>query len=847
MWKTRLKSIFFATAAVSGFILGACEKENEQSNDLKIWTAPSYIKILQNIDYSNDELYKDEYAEYYADSTLDIYMYRNEYEGGQIILSPKSDIQSYTLRVSDLTNENGQVLSKEQISVYNEKYVDVNIASASHNGTSMLGMTPDALLPFDKAIEYGENTVKAGENQGIYLEVNTQGAKAGRYTGVCTLSVDGQTIQTPMNVTVWDVVVPTENHMKSAFLLRTAELAGTELDSTGKYYQTYFDKFLDYRINVINLPTGDEEKSLPESVEFKSKEDEKIRKYYAQLVKYYNDERVASIHFPGCENASWTNYDETKAKDYLKLFAELSLADKKNYYTKLYYYLAIIDEPHITKTKSKVGPIFKLWARARHAVIDEIEAGRETYKELYAVDDALIDQVIDGIEHFELLLTSSYRAEYTYEANKSNPENPAEEYVITWVPYMTAYDTKSGAERHTQEEVSEWWYGCDYPGTPAPTYHLDDRLISARALSWMAYKNNVVGNLYWRVNYGNQYNSLGLSEPLEDPYDVTNLLHKTNGDGHLVYPGKPYGLDTFVPSMRLTAVRDGMEDFEIFKLTGNQCTDIATKAGYSEYDVNDVFETLYSTIFQGTTMIGKASDMTISRYALAQYAEFAAKGVIVAGVENKSSSTIVTVFAQNGATIKVNGVEPEYVQKSEGKEYKIEIKQDKEQNVLSLVLEKDGTESQLDINVGGKKSVFAINELSYERLSKSANAVTVIEKLPAGVRLSLGETTRTYHAFTIAGAQMSQLLRAGAKSIQVEVENRGEPFKLEFKYTGTLDPIVKPIAASYTVPTGTSLVVLEIGTIDWSKIGAMQTLQAHLTYSDKTAKELMIKSISVAY
>ena len=111
----------------------------------------------------------------------------------------------------------------------------------------------------------------------------------------------------------------------------------------------------------------------------------------------------------------------------------------------------------------------------------------------------------------------------------------------------------------------------------------------------------------------------------------------------------------------------------------------------------------------------------------------------------------------------------------------------------------------------------------------------------------MGETTREYHAFTISGTQLQSLLQSGAKSIQLEIENGGEEFKLEFKYTGTLDPIVKPITATYTIQTGMSLITLEIGTLDWSKVGAMQSLQAYLTYLDKTEKQITIKSMSVAY
>ena len=41
------------------------------------------------------------------------------------------------------------------------------------------GMYPDALLPIEKAVEYGENTISAGNNQGVYITFNVPQIRAG--------------------------------------------------------------------------------------------------------------------------------------------------------------------------------------------------------------------------------------------------------------------------------------------------------------------------------------------------------------------------------------------------------------------------------------------------------------------------------------------------------------------------------------------------------------------------------------------------------------------------------------------------------------------------------------------
>ena len=167
------KTIALTLAAISFSALSsACaQSETYQNNDIRLWTAPSYIKVLQDIDYSAEE----EYAGYYADPSLDIFMYRNEKEGGQILLTPKYDVAEYTLKKAELLSATGEKIPAENIFLFNEKYVDVKIASVSHSVPNLMGMVPDALLPFDKAVEYGENEIVGGNNQGIYVEIDSKG------------------------------------------------------------------------------------------------------------------------------------------------------------------------------------------------------------------------------------------------------------------------------------------------------------------------------------------------------------------------------------------------------------------------------------------------------------------------------------------------------------------------------------------------------------------------------------------------------------------------------------------------------------------------------------------------
>src|SRR5690554_1767639 len=143
-------------------------------NSYKIWYRNSTDKILQ--DYHYDDLFKEQVKQ------LKVYSAKNEYESFQILITPNKDINAYQIVVHDLYCKNER-FNKENIEILNQKYVEVPETSPrqSHNLT---GFYPDALLPMDVAIEYGENKINKANNQGIWLSIYTPtNQKPGVYKG----------------------------------------------------------------------------------------------------------------------------------------------------------------------------------------------------------------------------------------------------------------------------------------------------------------------------------------------------------------------------------------------------------------------------------------------------------------------------------------------------------------------------------------------------------------------------------------------------------------------------------------------------------------------------------------
>ncbi len=169
----------------------------------------------------------------------------NSIEGCQFFLSPGQTDRTFTLSLSDFTNEAGHALRTE---LFYERYYLVEDT-----------MIPDALPPLT-----GEITVSAGLSQGFYIKVWADTDEpAGLYTAELQVmdAATGKVIKVATVYTyVWDFSLSDETAMKTAVGLNdytvylTYENRGmTEKDYT-EIWKTYYDFLLENRLCSYNLP-----------------------------------------------------------------------------------------------------------------------------------------------------------------------------------------------------------------------------------------------------------------------------------------------------------------------------------------------------------------------------------------------------------------------------------------------------------------------------------------------------------------------------------------------------------------------------------------------------------------
>ena len=664
---------------------------NEISNEpsLELWSATALEKIMRDDEYANKK-----------PASLSYEMAKNEVEGAQFIITPRDgyEVKSFTVSISELKNKNGKTIPKDDVKIYLQKYINVtnefNLDPSLHTG-----YIPDALLPFDKAIEYGENKVE-GVNQGIYVTVETQpDTEAGNYTGTATLCVDGKNYSIPVDVTVWDFAISEEVHIGSIFSIWQQELIYGELNSSNEMYALYYDFLAEHRLSAG---------SLLSSFWYNYTVDE----YVAEVKRVSEDPRIATYCLP-YRDAYGQDTDYEYIKSILKSLILESKEDAELIDKATYFFGAIIDEPEYYTGRYALAHRIMLGIdNMEEEIIAELE--EEGYFDKFNVE--VQEEIKEKIRKIPNILTASYTQ--TYKQTET-------EFGFGECTYCPLFEQFDGYNEITGEENVElyqrlkdvsgslWWYGCNWPIYPYPSYHLDASLLNSRIIGTMQYDYKIDGNLYWCVNFASQQNEINngdivrASNPYEDAARNTPTS-PSNGEGYLLYPGLDYGIKGPIGSLRLEAIRDGNEDYEYYYLL-NQLTEELSKYYDTEITTEDMVSNLYDRLYKGVKVVPDIENFYKVKRELAAIIERCTEDnkLVVNGIKYAGENATIEFLAASDYNVKVNGQTLNGTKQGQGKQYTYTLTMDKDSNVFEIELEKDGKITSVEVLAGGKTKMLS--------------------------------------------------------------------------------------------------------------------------------------------
>lgn len=610
MKKFSIAFIFIALA----FIMIGCKEEEDfvaTMPDVEVYSAPNTVRIMR------DEVYQEKGA-----PRLDFEMAKNEYEGAQLIIKPGFDTTFNAVIEEDLVSSSGARIFKSNVMVYAQHYVEVLIPTTSFD----LGFYPDAIVPMEKYLAARDNKISAGENQGLYVTVYTNpNTQAGTYTGRLKLVVGNQYVYIPINVTVWDFTLPVATNSKSAFAIWSNQLFSGELNDSEEMIKIYYEFLLDRRVAPTDLPsiqTADIDAYIEVVKEYTLREDvPSFRLFYESAFREDLNGWVLDVgHFERLMRALIENST-----------AELNLLEKA------YIYVEAIDEPRNNSDYARV----KYVNDSIYETIDALAAE-------YSAKDFFNDkpELLKSLMTFQHVVTTKYKpdledAVHTFCAQVNEFNN--EKYLLD---SLNLQENGHGM----------WWYTCISPKFPYPSYHIDDYLISSRALSWMQKKYNIEGNLYWSTTIYLKYLNGAYVE--RDIWNDPLAFPGANGDGFLVYPGRKYGIDGPISTLRLESIREGAEDYEYLYLL-EQLLDEANHKYGSNIALNDYINNIYDMLFTGTISNNNSENLLFARREIAdlilQLTNDDAPLIITDGINGATGKATISVFAPVDSTVVVNG------------------------------------------------------------------------------------------------------------------------------------------------------------------------------------------------
>ena len=462
---------------------------------------------------------------------------RNEFESFQVHVHAGSNPVQMNVSVSNFVNtQNGQVLSAAaNVAVFRESYLNVTTPS-DLNG--LTGLVPDPLVPvrdayFHEARNAFPYTVPAGTTQSAWIDIYVPpGASSGYYTGSATVLDGANTIAAiPVQISVWNFMLPATASLKSAFGMGFGSLAGAAYGSFsnfGQYPGSGGDSntalalvhaavgsfFLDHRVSIFGVVVA------PTSPQGQWSQFDSI---YGPLFSgtaptLLQGARQTSVVFSG---------NGLPSGDYADWISHFGA---KGWLPTLFEY--ICDEPPAGCTWSNLAATSSTY----HAASPSTQALVTT-----DIAKATTNGVLNQID----ILTPVVDFMHPMGGQSQRPSYDA------WL---------QGAGKQL------WWYqSCDEHlscanGTPGPvtstwpSYMVDASPVRNRIFQWMAYLYRIGGELYYFTEMWG-----------DNPWDHLYFAGG-NGDGALYYPGTidKIGGSTPVPvaGLRLKLIRDGMEDYE---------------------------------------------------------------------------------------------------------------------------------------------------------------------------------------------------------------------------------------------------------------------------------------------
>lgn len=484
------------------------------------------------------------------DRTVEISVARNEWVSFQVLLRSDKPIKAVRLEADELREPGGAILRLSESRCYRQHQLHLETGTY-RNSAFKPDWYPDPLIPFQhsltgKALGSARFVavpfdLPADETHGFWVDLYVPAATAaGDYQGVYrVISDDGSNVEIPVRLTVWDFALPSTptlvtafgspaQRMRSYYRQRTGE-AGEREPADWQAVETQCAQLLsEHRINATP-PAELLRPVLQGDGSFKTPS-----RHVQALRGFVDRYHVNAIQVPHPSAViKGPEIERDKLRAWLAAFDR---AAKELDRPQVVFFVYLKDEPNTEEDYRYV----QKWGRAIREA--------ESVVQVMVVEQTWTEPGKGGAD-------SAWGDLYGA--------------VDIWCPLFSLRRRDSAAKRQALGETI-WTYTALCQGTPTPWWHIDFPLLNYRVPAWMAWRDGIKGLLYWGgMSYWRQTDDPWVQTPIYIGRGALQQGRKGilfNGEGSLVYPARAIGCDGIVPTVRLKALRDAIEDYEYLAL-----------------------------------------------------------------------------------------------------------------------------------------------------------------------------------------------------------------------------------------------------------------------------------------
>ncbi len=478
------------------------------------------------------------------DVKVDIAAARNEWVSFQVLLRGDVPTRGVNLEAGDLTGPAGGVLARTDARLYRQHQLRLEVGTY-RNDRFKPDWYPDPLIPFKHPVT-GEKLegarltaapfdLPANETQGFWVDILVpSNAVAGIYRGAYRVTDrDGHAAEIPVFLNVWNFTLPSTPTLVTEFgsprlhdyyRQQAKRRQKPEPANWGEVDAQCAELLTEHRFNATPpAETLTPRAQADGSFQISSRQVQDLREF----IDRYHVNAVLTPH-----PSSAVKDPESERERLRAWLAAFDRAAKELNRPRVLFYTYLKDEPNTLEDYRYV----QKWGRAVR--------GANSVVKVLVVEQPWTEPGMGGAD-------SAWGDLYGA--------------VDIWCPLFSLHRQESAAKRQALGEMV-WTYTALCQGNPTPWWHIDFPLLNYRVPAWMAWRDGMTGLLYWGgMSYWRQTDDPWSQAPFytgngEPQQGAKGIVFQ--GEGSLVYPADAVGYDGIVPTIRLKALRDGIEDYE---------------------------------------------------------------------------------------------------------------------------------------------------------------------------------------------------------------------------------------------------------------------------------------------